>query len=867
MITKDPGQNADTANIGVMYPTGSANLTGRMHFVSYQTVLEKLIAFSPDTVYINAGDSLVIVSIHGDTTYFAGGGAGVSDGDKGDITVSSGGTAWTIDNLAVTNAKIANDAIDASKIAPDAVGSSEIATNAVGSSEIATGGVQSIDILDNTITGDDIATDALSDQHFAPSTLAGFGITDGALDANVVHKTGDETINGEKTFNDSLRVDDYAAFLGTNGGYATKIEMLKNGVLQFDGDTAQAIGRYLIKSKPQESGYGNTDFNFTTISQPNTGISRNNDVFSMGWNLNPGGGVEVANKIGFGEQFEGFYRTSGSDYGEWHIVHIDTNGVVRKPISWFLNHYNPALWAGDFLASEIQYNDPTNNLPFAEFRRDGTTGMYMTLTGSASGNGTQFYLDDAGDNMQITSYGMTNPHLYLFDNVATSFVHMKYLDFLPSGNPATSMLGMGGDGLATSMTYAVAADSLDGYMTSKVNVADTAAMLSHYIDRSSAETIYGVKTFNADPVVPAEAYGSGWNGSNEPPTKNDVYDKIETISTGTTADYVISPAQITSDQDNYNPTGFGKARYVRLSGDATIRAITSMVDSAGGVHLKTLINVGSYPIYFPCQHPDGTAANRFADMGQDYVLYAGMSIDVLYDGTASRWRILQPNGPNMAQSLVYYSWSAGSQTAGDYGDVQSTVLGVGSSWGGVASGSTLPAYAQLSCGTTSTGAANLAFAKTVNTYTAYGASHQFVEYVFFVTALSDATETYTIQLGMVVGPNTSTISANNTVAVRYTHGTNSGKFQGFSRDNAGAESTVDLGTTVATNTLYKLRIELDKGRSEARFYLNGVYAGRVTGNMPNNTSNGSKAQIVKSAGTTARVLNVVSMNAGAVYTY
>ena len=80
--------------------------------------------------------------------------------------------------------------------------------------------------------------------------------------------------------------------------------MLKNGVLQFDGDTAQAIGRYLIKSKPQESGYGNTDFNFTTISQPNTGISRNNDVFSMGWNLNPGGGVEVANKIGFGEQFE-----------------------------------------------------------------------------------------------------------------------------------------------------------------------------------------------------------------------------------------------------------------------------------------------------------------------------------------------------------------------------------------------------------------------------------------------------------------------------------------------------------------------------------------------------------------------------------
>ena len=36
-------------------------------------------------------------------------------------------------------------------------------------------------------------------------------------------------------------------------------------------------------------------------------------------------------------------------------------------------------------------------------------------------------------------------------------------------------------------------------------------------------------TFTGDITVPAEAYGAGWNGSNEVPTKNDLYDKIETM--------------------------------------------------------------------------------------------------------------------------------------------------------------------------------------------------------------------------------------------------------------------------------------------------------------------------------------------------
>lgn len=55
------------------------------------------------------------------------------------------------------------------------------------------------------------------------------------------------------------------------------------------------------------------------------------------------------------------------------------------------------------------------------------------------------------------------------------------------------------------------------------------AQLDARVDTTGNETIAGVKTFSSDPLIPDEAYGVGWNGVLEPPTKNAVYDKIETI--------------------------------------------------------------------------------------------------------------------------------------------------------------------------------------------------------------------------------------------------------------------------------------------------------------------------------------------------
>lgn len=111
-------------------------------------------------------------------------------------------------------------------------------------------------------------------------------------------------------------------------------------------------------------------------------------------------------------------------------------------------------------------------------------------------------------------------------------------------------------------------------------------------------------------------------------------------STGATFRAVpTTPAQITADQNNYNPGG---SSYVqRWSTDAS-RNVTGMVFTTTQVsgQQHEIWNVGSFNIVLVHESASSTAANRFTTTtGANLTIAANGCAKCTYDATASRWRV------------------------------------------------------------------------------------------------------------------------------------------------------------------------------------------------------------------------------------
>lgn len=100
---------------------------------------------------------------------------------------------------------------------------------------------------------------------------------------------------------------------------------------------------------------------------------------------------------------------------------------------------------------------------------------------------------------------------------------------------------------------------------------------------------------------------------------------------------VLSPASLSGNQNNYNPTNGLAASIWRLTSSTSV-TITGIIAGTNGQHL-VLINVGTNLITVSHESGSSDAASRIVvGTGADAVLVGGGSLSLIYDTTTARWR-------------------------------------------------------------------------------------------------------------------------------------------------------------------------------------------------------------------------------------
>lgn len=138
------------------------------------------------------------------------------------------------------------------------------------------------------------------------------------------------------------------------------------------------------------------------------------------------------------------------------------------------------------------------------------------------------------------------------------------------------------------------------------------------------------------------------------------------------------------------------------------------------------------------------------------------------------------------------------------------------------------------------------------TYThLFGNSFQYtLSYRVALSALSDGTDTYTIRIGFV---NTFSSTPTSGAYFRYTHGTNSGKWEAVTVDS-GVETAEDTGITADISTFHIFKVVANAAGTQIDFYIDGVKTNDITTNIPSAVFVGQSAVIHKTAGSTSRTM-------------
>lgn len=171
-------------------------------------------------------------------------------------------------------------------------------------------------------------------------------------------------------------------------------------------------------------------------------------------------------------------------------------------------------------------------------------------------------------------------------------------------------------------------------------------------------------------------------------------------------------------------------------------------------------------------------------------------------------------------------------------------------------------------GVDSTEKASGVVALSTSTSTAGGAAVQDVTYTFTfgfgfsfeinlrvaLSALSDGTDTYTIRIGMLDSYTGAPVDG---AYFRYTHGTNSGKWEAVTVSNS-TETAEDTGITAEASIFHTFKVVTNEAATQVDFYIDGTKTNDITTNIINSSARvtGKSLTIEKTAGSTARIMYV-----------
>lgn len=218
------------------------------------------------------------------------------------------------------------------------------------------------------------------------------------------------------------------------------------------------------------------------------------------------------------------------------------------------------------------------------------------------------------------------------------------------------------DGIPATLT-ATELGYVDGVTSSIQTQLGAKANDSAVVHNTGNENVGGVKTFTSDPIIPDEAYGSGWNGSLEPPTKNAIYDKLEELKFYVVASNVTTTADTATDVTGLSHSVDANSTYyfqifarVGCSGAGAVKPAYSQPSDAVMLYTHVGRNTGSTAGQFLGNIYTGDSGiinNTFGGSNDFGSMIVGGTIKTT---TAGTWKVQFASGAS-GQTSTYYAGS------------------------------------------------------------------------------------------------------------------------------------------------------------------------------------------------------------------